>query len=453
MFDALSRARWLAWPLALLLFAGAGLLAVGRWPHELQADDLGMIRAYPAWLRQQGLVFLFSGADGWSAADARAARSFARRGYYVAGIDSARFLAAADRSGDCLYLPAPLEAFSRAQQRAAGLRSYAEPLLLGRGAGASLVYMAQLQAPPLAFAAAVALDPEPRLPLSRSFCDHAAASSAAHALTLAADAPGANVPLRMLVSDRAAPAVAAFAAAVDHVPRRPAAGTPSLTQTYTDALRAIDAERPHDDVADLPLVEVKPAQARGDALAILYSGDGGWRDLDQRLAGTLADKGMPVVGVDVLRYYWHVRAPPLAARDLARIMRHYQQAWHRDRVLLIGFSFGANVLPFLYNRLPPDLRGDVQLLTLLSPERRTAFEVDPRSWFGTESTAGQVDIAPELAALPAQRVLCIYGADEAAASLCTLPAAVALRTLRKPGGHHFDEDYDRLADDILAVAR
>ena len=161
----------------------------------------------------------------------------------------------------------------------------------------------------------------------------------------------------------------------------------------------------------------------------------------------------PVVGVDVLRYYWHRQSPDDAARDLARIVRHYQAAWHRDRVLLVGFSFGANMLPFLYNRLPRELQPAVRLIVLLSPERRTAFEVDPRGWFGAGTTAGQVDIAPQLATLPAATVLCIYGEEESGDSLCTLPQSRALRVVRKPGGHHFDEDYDRLADEVLSAAR
>ena len=46
----------------------------------------------------------------------------------------------------------------------------------------------------------------------------------------------------------------------------------------------------------------------------------------------------------------------------------------------------------------------------------------------------------------------IYGADGEDTSLRETPAARPHQVVRKPGGHHFDEDYGELADDILAAA-
>jgi type IV secretory pathway VirJ component len=120
--------------------------------------------------------------------------------------------------------------------------------------------------------------------------------------------------------------------------------------------------------------------------------------------------------------------------------------------VLIGFSLGANVLPFLVSRLPPDLKDTVSLVSLLSPERTTAFEVQTTGWLGVHNNAG-MPIGPELNKLSGLHVQCIYGTDEAANSLCTTPAATApdVAVIAKSGGHHFDHNYDQLADQILAA--
>jgi type IV secretory pathway VirJ component len=159
---------------------------------------------------------------------------------------------------------------------------------------------------------------------------------------------------------------------------------PAAIADRRDAARRLPLERStastpsaaSNGVGDLPLAQSssqpqtqRKAFPARDAFAIIYSGDGGWRDLDRSLAGVLASKGMNVVGVDVLRYYWKQKSPVVAASDLARIMRYYQQRWHQQKVVLIGFSFGADVLPFLVSRLPAELAADVSLLSLLSPER------------------------------------------------------------------------------------
>jgi type IV secretory pathway VirJ component len=491
------------------LLAAAGYLVHTRTPHVQAAARLGEVRIYPAWLRTHSFIYLFSGARGWSAAEEEAARDFARGGSLVIGIDTPQLLQWMDHAETgCIYLPGQLEDYSRALQRANDSAQYLAPVLLGHDVGATLVYMAQLQAPPLAFSAAVAIDPQGQLPLQRAFCDHPAPAapaapaapgtpsvpgtasapaapgtpsvpgtpSAPAAATggvgqiIAPAAPGANVPSRVLLDGDASAAERQFVTAIPGAAATAAAGSaavpaavpsavPSaapivagatLHGAYEAALASIAAERSASGVADLPLAEVPSAQPRGDAFAILYSGDGGWRDLDRSLADVLAAKGMSVVGVDVLRYYWTAKTPAVAASDLARIIGYYQQRWQRHHVVLIGFSFGADVLPFLVSRLPPALAADVSLLSLLSPERTTAFEVEATGWLGVHNSAG-MPIAPELKKLAALHVQCIYGTEEGADSLCTTSAAAGTAVLAKSGGHHFDHNYDELADEILAA--
>ena len=442
--------------LSLVLATLVAALALGvwqRWPRAQPTEQFGPIRAFPAWLRQTGIAFVFSDAQGWSRADERSARALARAGHFVAGLDTPELLKHLNQlKSGCVFMPGILENYSHVQQRAAGTMRFEEPALLGRGSGATLVYLAQIQAPPLAFRAAVMLDPQPELALSASICDHPAMQRDAHTQVLRPEPLGANVAARLWLDEAATPAARAFAAAVLTRPEMlPAAG--SLSQVYASALGQIQADQQRGGVADLPLVEVVASGPRRELFAILYSGDGGWRDLDRTLAGVLASKGVNVVGVDVLRYYWRRRAPEQAAADLARIMHHYQQLWQCPQVVLIGFSFGADVLPFLVSRLPADLRADVRLLSLLSPERDTAFEVEPTGWFGMRSSGPEtLPLEPELKKMPALHVQCIFGADEAAGSLCTAPVMATHEVIQKAGGHHFDEDYGALADAILAAA-
>ena len=116
----------------------------------------------------------------------------------------------------------------------------------------------------------------------------------------------------------------------------------------------------------LPLVEVPAKQPAGDLLAVIVSGDGGWAGIDHDVANDLASKGVPVVGLNSLQYFWNARTPDGAAADLQRIARHYLPAWGRQQLLLVGYSLGADVLPFMASRLPPDLLGRVPSLDPVS---------------------------------------------------------------------------------------
>jgi type IV secretory pathway VirJ component len=116
-----------------------------------------------------------------------------------------------------------------------------------------------------------------------------------------------------------------------------------------------------------PVVEVPALQQTG-RFAILLTGDGGWRPVDRGIAATLTKNGVPVVGFLVSSYYRTARTPEESACTLAELIRKYRELWHKQDVILIGFSRGADVLPFMVNRLPADVRSSVQLVALLGLE-------------------------------------------------------------------------------------
>lgn len=195
----------------------------------------------------------------------------------------------------------------------------------------------------------------------------------------------------------------------------------------------------------VPVVEV-PSSKPSDTVTLFLSGDGGWRDLDKVVAGDMAKMGYPVVGVDVLRYYWEHKTPEQTAVDLTDVMNHYRQKWGAKRFILAGYSFGADVMPAVYNRMAAEDQNRVDGIILLAFARSGSFEIHVDGWLGKageEATTG-----PEMAKLPPAKVFCVYGIEEAKTSGCTDSTAVG-EVVQLPGGHHFDEDYPALAKRLI----
>lgn len=210
---------------------------------------------------------------------------------------------------------------------------------------------------------------------------------------------------------------------------------------------------------------VAPA-GKDDVLTILYSGDGGWADLDKQLGDDFAARGIPVLGVNVFRYFWRNRPPDVAAAELDALISKSLEQWHKRRVWLVGFSFGADVLPMLVDRLSPANHGRIAQVVLLAPERRVGFEIQ---FEGYMLAAGRVkafvktllekfnkvehyDALPPLEAIHNRvPVVCYYGKREVAYSLCTEPRLPAWVTVHeKEGDHHFAGGYAPLAAQMIA---
>lgn len=240
----------------------------------------------------------------------------------------------------------------------------------------------------------------------------------------------------------------------------------ALVGTVPLAAQAPTAQAPAAaDLRDLPLVEVPAAPAAPDApraaaaarsLALLITGDGDWAPIDRGIAGALAAGGVPVVGLKVRPYLEHgTRTPDGLARDVERIARTYMARWGRDRVVLLGYSRGADFAPFIMNRLAPDLRDRVALVGMYGAEQNASFEFHFVDLFADKHRATDVPVAPELArmaARPGLRAFCVYGADEKDSACRNAPDAPTLRKIERGGAHHFDKDYaglGRLALDEL----
>jgi type IV secretory pathway VirJ component len=201
-------------------------------------------------------------------------------------------------------------------------------------------------------------------------------------------------------------------------------------------------------VADLPLIELPAASAR-PYLAVFLTGDGGWAELDHQVSARLVAAGIPVVGWNSLKYYWVQRSPEEAARDLERVLDCYLAKWRKTQAVLVGYSRGADVLPFLASRLPPASLKRVRLVALLGPATSNRFEPLATEYTHVGAQAPALPIAPEVAKLRGMRILGFYGSDETD-SLCKGATPGLLECTELSGGHHFGGSYAQIADKILA---
>jgi len=185
-------------------------------------------------------------------------------------------------------------------------------------------------------------------------------------------------------------------------------------------------------------------------MAVMISGDGGWAGLDHEVGDAIAGSGVPTVGFNSLKYFWAPRTPDETARDIADVIDHYLKVWNKEKLILIGYSFGADVLPFVVNRLSEAIKARIELVVLMGPSTSAQFEFHLSNWFEGASDDA-LPTLPEAKKMKAKRIVCLFGEEEADSLCRSLDASVA-QVIALPGGHHFDGDYPALARRILALA-
>jgi type IV secretory pathway VirJ component len=451
-------------------------------PQTLSHGRFKQLPVYSPHSTPRGFVLLLSGADGWTAVMSGMAARIAEQGAMVVGIDAPQLEASLEEDGaTCVFPDGDLENLSHFVQAYYHLPGYLSPILAGYGTGAALSYAMLAQAPVNTFAGAVSTQFCPGYPLKKRLCK----GSGLEFTPRARDGGVEFLPSRQIGNpwivlrgpDHAnrepqacdAGVIPAFVAQVpgatlvtataDLVTPPPGSPTPAQLNWPPEYANAFDtllarnapASAAPEALRDLPIVflAAQAAAAPSDTFAIMLSGDGGWAGLDKEVAAALSENGIPVVGLDSLRYFWTARTPEGLAADLGRMIDYYVTQLGKHRVLLAGYSQGADVLPFAVNRLPPAARSHVVLTAVMGMSEHALFEFHMSSWISDDNSGPPT--LPEVARIGGLTTLCIYGEDETD-SLCPRLDPHKVTIVKLKGGHHFDGDYAALARTIMTAA-
>ena len=184
-----------------------------------------------------------------------------------------------------------------------------------------------------------------------------------------------------------------------------------------------------------------PVAARGLAV-VLVSGDMGFRiGMGPEIARRFAADGVPVVGVSSLAYFRQQRSPAEVQALIADAARRALAFGHADRLVLIGQSFGADMMHVGLTGLPAELRAKVKMVALVVPTDTVFFRASPAELFTWAK--------PDAMALPTGRqltwvpALCVQGRKETN-SLCPMLRQPNMRKVALPGGHFLNHDVDAL---------
>jgi len=457
----------------LSLFATSGIIE-----DSMIQGHFGQVHIYRNSNTPEGFVIYISGDGGWNRQAISQARAFADMNVIVVGVSIVHLMKSMNSTNlKCLYPAGDLENLSMLVQKKLKLAKYFKPILVGYSSGATLAYALLVQAPANTFKVAIGIGFCPDVKSSKPFCS-------GNGLKYHVLKPGKSFYLERyekltapfivfqgdndMICDYSndnnfikgmknaeiinIPRVGhGFAALNRWIPQLKEAIKKIIAfQSFGNSAPTVSEQEINTAaISHLPLYLIKGSYNPDRPMCLLISGDGGWTDFDQTIAENLSQTGITCVGLDTQKYFWQAKTPESTAQDIVKVLLYYMPLLQKSKFILVGYSFGADVLPFIANRLPQELKKRLSLVAMLSPDDRTDFEVTISSMLDLGDDDNGYDVLKETKILSYTKKLCVFGSDEDAddmqKSFKISGAEISVLT----GGHHYNDNYPLIVSTIL----
>jgi type IV secretory pathway VirJ component len=189
-----------------------------------------------------------------------------------------------------------------------------------------------------------------------------------------------------------------------------------------------------------PVIESR-STGNSDYYVILMTGNGGWQNLVQSVTHYLNSKNVSVLAINTKKYLWAEKRPAQICCDLETLIDRYNSKWQQKKVVFIGFSMGAEVLPFAVNCMEEKYMHEINDLILIGPWQKATFKVKLEDYF-YEVNKG-TDIYAEILKMKTDKTYVIC--DNNKYSICHKDLDGVIDHDILGGGHHFGHDYPALS--------
>jgi type IV secretory pathway VirJ component len=427
---------------------------------SLNMPLFGKVYIYNRTTTPKNVVLMISGDAGWNSGLIGFSQTFSEMNALVIGVDILKYFKdLRQRNDECYNVAADFVQLVLAVEKKYEFPEYIPPVLMGYSSGATLVYAILAQERPGTFIGGISVGFCPDIDLPKMLCE-------LNGLTVTADIPGKRYILRpddkleyqWIALNGKLDKICSYPAVVEFVSKTknaelitlPKVGhgfsklsdfMPQWKDAYTRLNAKYEKEKPPivdiGQVKNLPVVitnsKIRDFQAPA---VLLISGDGGWYGFEQSIADNFANQGIPTIGLDSRKYFWTRRTPEEAASDIAKALNFYGKEWGRSKFILIGYSLGAELVPFIVNRLPDEIKTKIESVVLLSPATNTDFEIHISNMIGIGNRQNTYYTIDEITKLQSLTTLIIFGEGEKT-QIPELLKGTSIIIRKIPGDHHY----------------
>lgn len=179
-------------------------------------------------------------------------------------------------------------------------------------------------------------------------------------------------------------------------------------------------------------------------LVLYLTGDGGYNTFSEQLCKRIAGSGYTVAAINSRKYFLKKRSVGQLVADISETLYRLMAKGHTNRFYLVGYSFGADAVPFLANGLDTLLTRQLRGIVLLEPSQTTDLKIHISDLLGRSNVKRSMDVVAEINKIKHTKTVIILGKEGADFPIDQIYGP-HFETKMLDGGHDFAKKWDVVA--------
>ena len=147
-------------------------------------------------------------------------------------------------------------------------------------------------------------------------------------------------------------------------------------------------------------------------LVVFFTGDGGRSTFDRKIEDSLCVNGMAFMGINSYKYFRKRKTPQQTLDSILPYIELNLRQYNLQRIILAGYSFGSEVVPFIYNLMSKDWQNKVAYIVLISPSGNSDFKIHFLDQIGLTLRHWPYNVVNEILKIDEKKIIVFWGKNE-----------------------------------------
>jgi type IV secretory pathway VirJ component len=147
-------------------------------------------------------------------------------------------------------------------------------------------------------------------------------------------------------------------------------------------------------------------------LVVFFTGDGGRSSFDKKIEDSLCANNMPFMGINSYKYFRRRKTPQQTLDSILPYIDLNLKKYNRQKFIFAGYSFGSEVVPFIYNLMSDEWKNKVEFIVLISPSDNSDFDIHFLDQVGLTFRHWPYDVLSEIMKIDNKKIIVFWGEDE-----------------------------------------